>query len=251
MARSFVDSVPWQTSSQCPGPRKRSSATSSSSAAAWAAVPRPSAPPASGTRSASPRRTPGSAASARPRASRPSTSIGTSSAAAPPPACKNLGVTHMTNGCYRCIPSSGTSARRPGPCPPSASAAPSSREPSSTAGLLRAFQRQLLDAGVPLYWYDDLPNDHRAFAAGQLLALEGLWPGAEDHLHFEPDRLLSAAEANAVLREAGLSADRGDPVTRADLAGGWRTGASARHGEILPPPWCGAAAGRSWPVYLR
>ena len=135
------------------------------------------------------------------------------------PACKNLGVTHMTNGCYRLHPIEWNIGEAAGAL--AAFCLGRSVKPGAVlddAGLLRDFQRQLLDVGVPLYWYDDLPQGHPAFAAGQLLALEGLWPGAEDHLHFEPDQLLSAEEANAMLREAGLSADRADPVTRGDLA---------------------------------
>lgn len=135
------------------------------------------------------------------------------------PACKNLGVTHMTNGCYRLQPIEWNIGEAAGAL--AAFCLGRAVKPGAVlddADLLRAFQRQLLDTGVPLYWYDDLPQGHPAFAAGQLLALEGLWPGAEDHLHFEPERLLGAEEANALLREAGLSADRVDPVTRADLA---------------------------------
>ena len=69
------------------------------------------------------------------------------------PACKNLGVTHMTNGCYRLHPiewNIGEAARAL-----AAFCLGRAVKPGAVlddAGLLRAFQRQLLDAGVPLYW---------------------------------------------------------------------------------------------------
>ena len=48
------------------------------------------------------------------------------------------------------------------------------------------FQRRLLRQGIPLYWNEDVPPDHPAFEAAQLLALTGIWPGNPDHLRFDP-----------------------------------------------------------------
>ncbi|WFB36156.1 FAD-dependent oxidoreductase [Kiritimatiellota bacterium B12222] len=50
---------------------------------------------------------------------------------------------------------------------------------------LFAYQRRLLKAGIPLYWYEDLPPTHPAFEAGQLLALTGIWPGDPTHLRID------------------------------------------------------------------
>ena len=88
----------------------------------------------------------------------------------------------------------------------------------SSAALRRQYQQTLLAAGVPLYWYEDVPLGHPAFAAVQLLAVEGLWPGHADHLRFEPDAWASAPAER--LRAAGLSPDLAgrDPIARGDLA---------------------------------
>ncbi len=75
------------------------------------------------------------------------------------PACKNLGVTHLTNGCYRLHPiewNIGESigalvafclARRRTP-----------RAVRAQAGLLQDFQRELEHDGVPRHWPRDLPR---------------------------------------------------------------------------------------------
>ena len=88
----------------------------------------------------------------------------------------------------------------------------------SSAALRRQYQQTLLAAGVPLYWYEDVPPGHPAFAAVQMLAVEGIWPGCADHLHFAPDSLAGAPAER--LRAAGLSLDLAghDPITRGDLA---------------------------------
>ena len=74
------------------------------------------------------------------------------------PACKNLGVTHLTNGCYRLHPiewNVGEAvghlvalARRRGTTP---------RAVRHTAALLADYQRQLEAGGIPLAWPDPLP----------------------------------------------------------------------------------------------
>ena len=88
----------------------------------------------------------------------------------------------------------------------------------SSAALRRQYQQTLLMAGVPLYWYEDVPPRHPAFAAVQTLAVEGIWPGCADHLRFEPDVLVDAPAER--LRAAGLASDIAgrDPITRGDLA---------------------------------
>jgi hypothetical protein len=74
------------------------------------------------------------------------------------PACKNLGVTHLTNGCYRLHPiewNVGEAvghlvalARRRGTTP---------RAVRHTPALLADYQRQLEAGGIPLAWPDPLP----------------------------------------------------------------------------------------------
>jgi hypothetical protein len=69
------------------------------------------------------------------------------------PACKNLGVTHITNGCYRLHPAEWNIGEAAGAlaafcvarhCVP--------REVRKQSGLLRSFQTLLSDQGLPLAW---------------------------------------------------------------------------------------------------
>lgn len=132
---------------------------------------------------------------------------------------KNIGTTHITNGCYRLHPVEWNIGEAAGALaafclgqhqPPKAVC--------SRPALRRQYQQTLLAAGVPLYWYTDVPLEHPAFAAVQQLAVAGLWPGQADHLRFAPDALASAPEKR--LRAAGLPPDvaGGDPITRGELA---------------------------------
>ena len=68
------------------------------------------------------------------------------------------------------------------------------------------------------YPINDLPLDHPAFPASQLLALKGLWAGAADHLRFDPDQPLTADETRHRLEAAGMSTDLARPRTRGKLA---------------------------------
>ncbi len=134
-------------------------------------------------------------------------------------ACKNIGTTHITNGCYRLHPVEWNIGEAAGAL--AAFCLGQQRTPAdvcSSAALRRQYQQTLLAAGVPLYWYEDVPLGHPAFAAVQMLAVEGIWPGCADHLRFDPDAL--ADEPDERLRAAGLSPDLagGDPITRGDLA---------------------------------
>jgi hypothetical protein len=54
-------------------------------------------------------------------------------------------------------------------------------------GLLRRFQSELLDAGVPLYWWGDMEPGSPEWRAAQLLAMRGTWP-VEDRIEFRPDQ---------------------------------------------------------------
>lgn len=106
-------------------------------------------------------------------------------------ACKNLGVTHMTNGCYRRHPVEWNTGEAAGAL--AAFCLGEGASPAAVhegAGRLRRFQSRLLAAGVPLYWFVDVPLGHPAFAAAQRLAMAGVWPGARGDLRFEPDRAL-------------------------------------------------------------
>lgn len=87
--------------------------------------------------------------------------------------------------------------------------------------LLRRFQRLLLQEGVPLYWFVDVPTSHPAFASLQELAMAGVVDGAGS-LSFEPTARLSDSELltwTERARRAGIAVPEGTrPVTRLEFA---------------------------------
>ncbi len=110
-------------------------------------------------------------------------------------ACKNIGTTHMTNGCYRLHPVEWNIGEAAGAlaafCVAEGCAASAVHEEEER---LRRFQSQLLCAGVPLYWFTDVPIGHPAFAATQMLAVSGIWQGSDGDLLFRPDAVMDAAQ---------------------------------------------------------
>lgn len=117
------------------------------------------------------------------------------------PACKNIGTTHITNGAYRLHPiewaiGEAVAAvavfcldRRLTP-----------QELAVDEPRLRRLQRRLVRAGVPLFWYTDLPLDHPAFEAMQVLSAWGVWPGRPDSLAFGPSELANGQDLSALTR---------------------------------------------------
>jgi hypothetical protein len=111
------------------------------------------------------------------------------------PAAKNIGTTHLTNGAYRLHPEEWAVGEAAG-----ALAAfclerdITAREVYARPDLVRKLQLLLLDQQVPLYWYVDVPLGHPAFAATQLLAIDGAWEGREADLDFVPDATLTIGE---------------------------------------------------------
>lgn len=137
------------------------------------------------------------------------------------PACKNLGVTHMTNGCYRLHPvewNIGEVAGRVAAFCLGRACAPG--RIADDPAQLAALQTELADQGVPLYWFDDLPYGHPASAAAQWLAVRGIWPGSAADLHFQPDTVVTDNELAALARQAQVATDTlgHQPRSRAQLA---------------------------------
>jgi hypothetical protein len=101
---------------------------------------------------------------------------------------KNIGVTHVTNGCYRLHPQEWAIGEAAGLL--AAFCLKHGKKPSEVreqASWLRCYQRELLARGVPLYWFTDVPDYSPAFPEIQLLATAGIWPGHPDSLRAEPD----------------------------------------------------------------
>jgi hypothetical protein len=111
---------------------------------------------------------------------------------------KNLGVTHITNGCYRLHPVEWNTGEAAGTL--AAFAVEAKRDPADIwrEPVARvAFQRRLAAAGVPLYWFIDVGVEHPAFADLQIAAVSGEVAGV-------PDSLEAAALPAAVRARYGL-----------------------------------------------
>ena len=143
------------------------------------------------------------------------------------PACKNIGVTHITNGAYRLHPIEWAIGEAQGALSHYClQHKVSPEEVLANRALLRDFQCSLVEAGVPIYWFDDLPLDHPAFAAAQYLAVCGIMPGDKAHLQFFPDKAITPDEAINICYACGLKepiklpsfAPGSDSLTRAQFA---------------------------------
>jgi FAD dependent oxidoreductase len=96
---------------------------------------------------------------------------------------KNLGVTHITNGCYRLHPVEWNTGEAAGAL--AAFALETKRDPAEIwrePAARSAFQRRLAAAGVPLYWFVDVGVEHPAFVDLQIAAVTGEVAGAPDIL---------------------------------------------------------------------
>jgi len=129
-------------------------------------------------------------------------------------ACKNLGVTHITNGAYRLHPIEWNIGEAAGAlaafcirraCTPGQVWA--SRVQPGLTTLLRQFQWELLQQGIPLGWAVDVPLEHELFSGTQLLlALGVITPSGErfEGLDVNPTKSLAGVEL-AHLEAAGIS----------------------------------------------
>lgn len=84
------------------------------------------------------------------------------------PACKNIGTTHVTNGSYRLHPIEWSIGEAQGTL--AVLSLKNNIAPSQFAGpkdRVRILQEQLIDRGVPLFWFNNIPTDHPDFAAIQ------------------------------------------------------------------------------------
>lgn len=134
-------------------------------------------------------------------------------------ACKNIGTTHMTNGCYRLHPvewnigeAAGTLAAF---CLGEGCSATEVHEEEKR---LRRFQAVLIASGVPLYWFTDVPIGHAAFSATQELAVAGVWHGSEADLLFRPDALVDDVARSQLLHDGAGGVLLAGEVTRGAAA---------------------------------
>ncbi len=128
------------------------------------------------------------------------------------PGCKNLGVTHLTNGAYRLHPIEWNIGESVGALAAWCllySVTP--RQVNDDAELLKRFQAHLLHLGIALHWYIDVPLAHPSFDAVQKLASTGVTIGSDFDLLFKPDDLVSSADWN--LWSAACSKSQSEPST--------------------------------------
>lgn len=127
---------------------------------------------------------------------------------------KNLGSTHITNGCYRLHPVEWNVGEAAGAV--AAFALERGVTPAGVwqnRGLLAGFQRRLLAEGVPLAWLIDVGVDDPRFAGAQQMYMRAPQQFAAD-LRFDPDQPLSPADAALF----GGGARQPLPLTRGQAA---------------------------------
>ena len=108
------------------------------------------------------------------------------------PACKNLGTTHLTNGAYRLHPIEWNIGESAGIL--AAFCVQHNRLPFQVyqdRALITELQMRLLTNGIPLHWYSDVPLNHKAFEAVQMLACAGIQLGNDTDLLFRPDEMIT------------------------------------------------------------
>lgn len=116
-------------------------------------------------------------------------------------ACKNLGVTHITNGAYRLHPVEWNIGEAAGALALFAidrGVAPV--DVPNDDRLLREFQQRLLARGVPIFWWSDITFGDPSYAAAHVLGAAGVMSG-EGNLDFQAndpfgDDAKHAVEAN-------------------------------------------------------
>ncbi len=111
---------------------------------------------------------------------------------------KNLGTSHITNGCYRLHPVEWNIGEAAGAL--AAWSLETGKDPAEVhadVALRQALQRRLVEQGVPLYWFMDVGVNHPAFANLQMAAVTGDAQGA-------PDSLETGAVSAATRRRLGL-----------------------------------------------
>jgi hypothetical protein len=134
-------------------------------------------------------------------------------------ACKNLGVTHITNGAYRLHPVEWNIGESAGAL--ALFAIDRGVAPADVPGddhLLREFQQRLLARGIPIFWWTDIAFGDPSYAAAHVLGAAGVMSG-EGGLDFKPndpfgDDAKGAVEANL---GRGLNWPPGD-LTRGQAA---------------------------------
>jgi hypothetical protein len=135
------------------------------------------------------------------------------------PACKNIGTTHLTNGAYRLHPiewNIGESAAHLALLALKLRVTP--RTIYENESLRLQLQEKLLDDGISLYWFVDVPLAHPAFKCVQTLAQMGVPLGSDHDLFFHPERYITTDEWQKWLQFTKVTVPLGPAKTRAEAA---------------------------------
>lgn len=143
--------------------------------------------------------------------------------------CKNLGVTHITNGAYRLHPVEWAIGTAAGVL--AVESLKAKREPCQFALSARgtlSVQMRLTAAGAPIFWFEDVPCWHPNFQAIQIMASSGIIACDRDSLSFKPDDPVSSQEVTAASERFSkfcrqfspsvLTVKAGSQLNRAELA---------------------------------
>jgi hypothetical protein len=130
------------------------------------------------------------------------------------PACKNLGVTHITNGAYRLHPVEWAIGEAQGALAEFCIKHKVTPEKVlDNKKYMRQLQRAILEKGAPVFWFDDLLTDDPNFAAAQYASVSGLITTDANSLHFQPEGTVSIKEvAFALVKILGLEHGEPDPA---------------------------------------
>jgi hypothetical protein len=134
---------------------------------------------------------------------------------------KNIGTTHITNGCYRLHPVEWAIGEAAGlTAALCVNFGYSPAQIRDKPEFLLHLQKGLVNLGSPIFWFDDVPTNHPQFYAIQIAAVMGLIPIDDDNLHFHPDGIVGPDELQRIIdtRMAHASYAPQTPVTRSALA---------------------------------
>lgn len=115
---------------------------------------------------------------------------------------KNIGTTHITNGAYRVHATEWAIGSAAGTV--AATAIKNHiqvKQIESEASDLRRVQRELIAAGQPLVWFDDIPIDSPFFASAQLATVLGLIEAPDNSMSFHPEAAVEESEVAFALHK--------------------------------------------------
>jgi hypothetical protein len=96
---------------------------------------------------------------------------------------------------------------------------------ASDPNSLRQYQKLLLGAGIPLFWWSDVPYGHPAFGATQLLGVTQIFHGNGRDLSFDVNTVLTTADAQALAPpRTGVTAPPPQPNMTRGQAAIWLAG---------------------------